>query len=227
MKKYKFTLASIFSLFQYLIPPVPGGCFNEESYKKLCCWKLNKFGIYVKYLIMKMVIDLNYDQVLSLVKQLPYEDKKRLAAELKKDIAENSNTQEEEDMEISFNKIEVGKEYSRPKLAELWGYKGYQALAKGVVTPKGTNKIILFVTKEKQSFQEQYQNQLIGQVLHWEGPTDHFGEDRMVDANNSDDEILVFYRIKHHSDFTYLGIVEVDRYVLHTAQPSKFVFQVK
>ena len=56
---------------------------------------------------------------------------------------------------VSFSEIKIGQTYTRPKLAELWGYAGYQALARGVVTPKDDNKIILFVTEQKQDFQEQ------------------------------------------------------------------------
>lgn len=74
-------------------------------------------------------------------------------------------------MPVTFDQIVVGETYSRPVLAELWGYSGYQALARGVVTPKNDNKIILFVTHEKQQSFEQYQDDLIGDVLTWEGPT--------------------------------------------------------
>ncbi len=57
-----------------------------------------------------------------------------------------------------FEKIRKGGSYSRPQLAELWGYASFHAIARGVVTPQGKNKIILFVTEEKQAFQEQYQH---------------------------------------------------------------------
>jgi len=51
---------------------------------------------------------------------------------------------------FNFDSLKIGQEYDRPYLAELWGYKGFQAISKGVVTPANTNTIILFVTKEKQ-----------------------------------------------------------------------------
>ena len=65
-------------------------------------------------------------------------------------------------MPVTFQSIHVGESYSRPRLADLWGYSGYQALARGVVTPRDSNRIILFVTEEKQSFQEQYEDKLMG-----------------------------------------------------------------
>lgn len=111
-------------------------------------------------------------------------------------------------MPVSFNKIQVGETYSRQDLADLWGYSGYQALARGVVTPQGGSTIILFVTKEKQISAEQYQDELCGDTLLWEGPTDHFAEQRMIAVNDSADEIHVFYRSRHHSDFRYEGEFE-------------------
>lgn len=88
-----------------------------------------------------------------------------------------------------FEKIRKGGSYSRPQLAELWGYASVHAIARGVVTPQGKNKIILFVTEEKQAFQEQYQDKLHGSALSWEGPTDHFADQRMVAAASNGDEI--------------------------------------
>lgn len=129
-------------------------------------------------------------------------------------------------MNVDFDQLERGGKYSRPELADIWGYESYHALARGVVTPADAHEIILFVTEEKQDFQTQYQDRLIGQHLMWEGPTDHFGEDRMLNAHRTDDEIHVFHRDKHHTDFTYLGQAEVVDYELHTDKPSAFVLRV-
>lgn len=128
-------------------------------------------------------------------------------------------------MPISFEKLVVGNTYSRPQLANLWGYSGYQALARGVVTPKDDNKIILFVTFDKPDYIEQYKDEIIGRVLIWEGPTDHFAESRMINAESSGDQIHVFYRERHHSDFVYDGQYAVVSYHLHSDRPSKFVLR--
>jgi putative restriction endonuclease len=130
-------------------------------------------------------------------------------------------------MPVSFNQIVVGKTYSRPDLAQLWGYAGYQALARGVVTPQNDDKIILFVTHEKQESFEQYQDELKGNDLTWEGPTDHFAEERMINAKQNGDEIHLFYRDRHHSDFTYEGEFEVISCQPSTTNPSKFKLQRK
>lgn len=127
---------------------------------------------------------------------------------------------------VSFAAIVPHQLYSRKRLAELWGYRGFQALARGVVTPKGDNKIILFVTQEKQESSEQYHDRLVGNILHWEGPNDHFAEERMRSAEQQKDEIHLFYRQKHHSDFVYLGVGAVVRYVGKTDAPSQFDFEI-
>jgi hypothetical protein len=126
-----------------------------------------------------------------------------------------------------FENIQRGEKYSRPQLADIWGYASFHAIARGVVTPKDTNIIILFVTEEKQTFQEQYDNQLHRDQLSWEGPTDHFAEQRMIEAKKHGDEIHLFHRLRHHSDFTYVGLLEVLTYTLRTNKPSSFTFQVR
>jgi hypothetical protein len=122
-------------------------------------------------------------------------------------------------MSVNFSELQTGKSYSRPTLAALWSYSSFQALSRGVVTPKGDNKIILFVTEEKQQSAEQYTDRLNGHLLQWEGRSDHFAEDRM-------EEIHVFYRARHHLDFIYLGQVEVLKHVPRNGKPSEFELRV-
>ena len=129
-------------------------------------------------------------------------------------------------MAVSFAKVTPGREYSRNDLAELWGYSSYHAIARGVVTPQGDSKIILFVTQEKQDSAEQYSDHLDGDVLHWEGPNDHFGEGRMVAASRTGEQIHLFYRVRHHTNFTYMGQVTVMNYTAFTSQPSQFKLRV-
>jgi len=128
-------------------------------------------------------------------------------------------------MPITFEMIEKGTEYSRQELAELWGYTSFHAIARGVVTPKADNKIVLFVTREKQSSAEQYADHFDGKILEWEGPTDHFAEGRIVKSRATDEEIHLFYRERHHSDFTYCGRLLVLSYTIYIERPSQFKFQ--
>lgn len=129
-------------------------------------------------------------------------------------------------MRVSFAQIKTGKSYSRNELAKLWGYSSMHAIARGVVTPKDDNKIILFVTHEKQSGAEQYEDELSESELRWEGPNDHFAEDRTLAAKQTRDEIHLFYRERHHTNFVYQGQLEVADYTRHTDRPSRFIFKL-
>jgi len=129
-------------------------------------------------------------------------------------------------MPVSFDTIHVGQTYSRQELAKIWNYTSYPAIARGVVTPKNDNKIVLFVTKEKQAGATQYQDRIEHNKLYWEGPKDHFAEDRMLRSNHSSDEIHLFYRERHHSDFVYYGEIRLIEQHLHLNIPSKFVFSL-
>ncbi|MCC8998616.1 MAG: hypothetical protein LM522_03815 [Candidatus Contendobacter sp.] len=85
-------------------------------------------------------------------------------------------------MSVTFENIHIGQTYSRNQLAELWSYAGVEALQRGVVTPRNNNKIILFVTEDKLPSSTPYHDRLFGNKLEWEGPNDHFAEQREVIA---------------------------------------------
>jgi 5-methylcytosine-specific restriction protein A len=129
-------------------------------------------------------------------------------------------------MPVSFETMEVGEAYSRPHLAELWGYAGYEAISRGSVTPKGTPYIILFITKEKQSASTQYQDHFDGEVLEIEGPNDNGPDQRIINAATSGDEVHLFYRVRHHMDFTYFGKVTLLQHQERSGRPTHFKFRV-
>ena len=129
-------------------------------------------------------------------------------------------------MPISFAKVAKGATYSRQALAALWGYTSFHAIARGGVTPRDDNKIVLFVTEEKQASAEQYADRLSGNTLDWDGPTDHFAEDRMLNAASTGDEIHLFHRKRHHTHFTYCGRIALASHMRCTDQPSHFTFKV-
>ncbi len=129
-------------------------------------------------------------------------------------------------MPITFDTVYVGQSYSREALAALWGYESFHAISRGVVTRRAENKIVLFVTEEKQASAEQYVDVLQGTTLNWEGPTDHFAEDRMLAASYTGDEIHLFHRERHHSNFSYRGKLVVIKYERHDGRPSQFGFRL-
>lgn len=129
-------------------------------------------------------------------------------------------------MAVSFAEIKVGSWWSRNALAQLWGYQSFHAIARGVVTPIRDNKIILFVTEEKQATATNYQDVLREDILEWEGPNDHFAEERMLSARERGEEIHLFHRQRHHADFEYRGQLSLMQSQPKSLQPSKFVFEV-
>ena len=128
-------------------------------------------------------------------------------------------------MNVSFDRIAIGSTYDRRELAELWGYAGIEALQRGVVTPRGGNKIILFVTENKNPDATQYQDRLFGNTLEWEGPNDHFAEERMINASANNDEIHLFHRMNPNEKFTCCGRFTMSDVQRHTDRPSRFTLQ--
>ena len=130
-------------------------------------------------------------------------------------------------MDISFKELKRGEEYERTFLADLWGYKGHQAISRGVVTPAGTEKIILFVTKEKQSSSIQYNDYIKDNFLFWEGEDKHGSDNRVINSVKEKDEIHLFYRDIHHTPFEYYGEIFLEEYKLFSSQPSQFSFSLQ
>jgi putative restriction endonuclease len=127
-------------------------------------------------------------------------------------------------MPISFKQIKQGSEWDRPSLAKLWGYKGFQALCRGAFTPANDNKIVLFITEEKQSNATQYDDLLEGNTLKIQGEEGHTADQRILNSKTAGDEIHLFYRKRHHSPFIYSGKATLNKYTVHSDEPSRFVF---
>jgi hypothetical protein len=127
-------------------------------------------------------------------------------------------------MPVSFKSLKPGLTYSRNELAKTWGYKSFHAIARGIVTPQADNKIIVFITEEKQTSARQYQDSLHGNVLKTEGPDDHFAEDRIANAASAGEEIHIFHRKRHHTDFTYLGKAVLSKLERRAKAPSYFEY---
>lgn len=124
---------------------------------------------------------------------------------------------------LDFSSIVIGHEYDRPSLARLWGYETYNAISRGVVTPKNEKLIILFVTKEKQESLTQYEDHIEQDILFWEGEAKHRSDQRLVARR---DTIHIFFRERHHTSFTYHGRAVLLGYKLFNNRSSKFTFQL-
>jgi putative restriction endonuclease len=127
---------------------------------------------------------------------------------------------------LDFSRIEIGKKYERPWLANEWGYRSYRAFAKGVFCPRDANQIILFVTRIKQESLEQYNDYISGEYLFWEGEKRHGHDKRIADSTISGDTVHLFYREIHHSPFEYRGLIALVKTASIPRKPMQFVFRL-
>jgi len=122
--------------------------------------------------------------------------------------------------------LEIGRGYDRKVLAQLWHLAGFQAIGRGVFTPKGVRQIFLFVTRERLGWMTPYKNFLDGDLLFWDGEKGHGSDDRIASASGNGEEIHLFYRDHRRTPFTYHGKVVMVRCNRFADRPSEFVFNV-
>jgi hypothetical protein len=122
--------------------------------------------------------------------------------------------------------LQIGQGYDRKALAHQWGLAGFQAIGRGVFTPKGANEIFLFVTRERLGWMTPYKNFLDEDLLFWDGEKGHRSDERIANAARRGEDIHLFYRDQRHTPFTYHGRVMLVRWDRHTDRPSEFVFNV-
>jgi putative restriction endonuclease len=127
---------------------------------------------------------------------------------------------------LSFSRIQIGKKYERPWLANEWGYGSYRAFAKGVFCPRDSKQIILFVTRIKQQSLEQYDDYISGEYLVWEGEKGHGHDARIANSSSTGDVVHLFYREIHHSPFEYRGLVTLVKMATVPGKPAQFVFRL-
>jgi HNH endonuclease len=127
---------------------------------------------------------------------------------------------------LDFTNILIGKKYDRPWLAKQWGFRGFEAISRGVFCPRGGGQIVLFVTRIKQQSLEQYNDYISGEYLFWEGEKGHGRDQRIANSIKSGEELYLFYREIHHSAFEYKGLVTVTGTAFVPNKPTKFVFHL-
>ena len=128
---------------------------------------------------------------------------------------------------LDFSNIQIGKKYARPWLANEWGFRGYEAISRGVFCPRGGGQIILFVTRIKQESLEQYNDFISGEYLFWEGEKGHGNDQRIANSTGSGEEVHLFYREIHHSAFEYKGLISIVGAGFVPHRPTKFVFHLE
>ena len=63
--------------------------------------------------------------------------------------------------------------------------------------------------------------------MFWEGEKGHGNDQRIADSTKSGEDIHLFYREIHHSDFEYKGLVTVAGVGYVPGRPTKFVFHLQ
>jgi hypothetical protein len=127
-------------------------------------------------------------------------------------------------MLIDFASLKLGRDYDRPELAQLWGYKSFHALGRGVFTPAGHNAIVLFITEQQQPALPQYQNSFDGEFLWMDGEDGHKSDNRLANSLNRD-TVRLFHRKRDHSLFRYFGEVSlIESFLVAGPHRSRFVF---
>jgi len=127
---------------------------------------------------------------------------------------------------LNFTGISIANKYNRMWLARHWGFKGFQAIAKGVFCPRGGGQIILFATHEKRAGEENYKNYIRNGQLHWNGEKGHRSDERIANAKRNGEDIHLFYRDLHRDDFEYFGLLKLLVSKPLTHGPSEFVFKI-
>ena len=91
------------------------------------------------------------------------------------------------------HQLQRGMVYTRAQLKDIFEIKD-ATINNGVFRVRDRHEVWLFVTERKQPDRVQYQDQLVGDELHWQGQalgrTDHLIISHKADGN----DILVFYR---------------------------------
>lgn len=115
---------------------------------------------------------------------------------------------------VCLDKIIIGNFYDRAELAKIWGMKGHQGINKGVFTPKNSNEIILFITREQQKSLKLYTNYFdeLKNILYIDGEVKHNNDNRIINSIKNNTKIFLFYRNKHHSKFEFKGRVYLSYY---------------
>jgi putative restriction endonuclease len=124
---------------------------------------------------------------------------------------------------VDMTTLRVGATYSRKQLADMWGYEGYRAFARGVFTPSRQPIMLLFISHEHDEEQTQNRNSFDGTTLSMDGEINHANDRRIVNSKTAGDEIHLFYREARRAPFTYHGQFVVRESLLKVGDnPSHF-----
>jgi Protein of unknown function DUF262/Protein of unknown function (DUF1524) len=122
--------------------------------------------------------------------------------------------------------LRAGDVYTRAGLKDLFDIKD-ATINNGVFRVSDRQEIWLFITEQKQSHVVQYKDELVGDILHWQGQALGRTDDLIVYHKRDGNCLLVFYR-KAKAEFPGAGFRLEGRfdYVSHSGgQPANFVLK--
>lgn len=117
-----------------------------------------------------------------------------------------------------------GQVYTRHDLRDRFNIVD-KTLDTGVFKPRGTRSVWLFVTEEKEQDQTQYQDQLDGNMLQWQGQMSGRTDKLILTHQAEGSELLVFYR-KNKAEHPGAGFRYLSRFVYeshHSSHPTSFI----
>lgn len=122
--------------------------------------------------------------------------------------------------------LKVGRQYDAYDVDRLIEKeRGYTSQRGGVVTSRGENFMLLFVTLHKAKDATQYVDHLENNTLFWEGQTNQKFAERYMESG--DYQIMVFLRDKPHTQYTYYGrCLPLRQYYHDPGTPSQVVFDL-
>lgn len=122
------------------------------------------------------------------------------------------------------SRLKLGAVYTREDLARMFEIED-ATLNTGVFIPRGYASIWLFVTRSKTSDRTQYEDNLVGDTLFWQGQTEGRTDHLVIDHSRGGLELLLFYRNRKdeydHGGFLYEGPFKYESH--RGSHPTSFI----
>jgi hypothetical protein len=128
--------------------------------------------------------------------------------------------------ETNARRLEAGRVYTRVELKSIFSIKD-ATINNGVFPLRDRYEIWLFVTEQKAADRVPYQDELVDDMLHWQGQTYGRTDALIINHHQEGNDILVFYR-KTKNEFPGAGFRLEGRfdYVSHSGRaPTSFVLK--
>lgn len=119
--------------------------------------------------------------------------------------------------------FEIGKTYTRDQISKLL-HSNDSNIRNGVFKPKGEQIVIIFVTENKTRDRTPYKDQLVGDILSWEGQKSGRTDTTITHHSGLRLDLLLMYRLsrRERADYSFLYLGRLT-YIEHRgAHPSSF-----